>query len=385
MQPLGQAHRELLTLFAEAPENRVWTVSAAAAALASSMAPSDEEGHLLRLRYGRDNGFDVAADVAWLLSNAKDSENAAEAVRAADAAGLDAVLQACMTNKYAMVQAEAVKALTKRSHGHVPPEMYPLASHKSRFVRQALLDAIAAQPQIEHVPVLLELVEDTWSSSSMHHELAMKFPIARKAGEVLVQIDKELAPFSEQLIAAAKDAQDFSVCVDLLRAAIRSGTPAVQKTVVQAAVAPGREGFREAAALAAAMSNDCLSPSARAELKHDDLLSAPVGVASILTLFAGQHTDSQWIEAAAEAIAASEARKVYLLLLADACDDATVKAYLKQLLPLDHPARELLGDDEAQVPRGAIADLGGPDEVAEVWRLLHNRFIAEPKRNRQRK
>jgi hypothetical protein len=104
-----------------------------------------------------------------------------------------------------------------------------------------------------------------------------------------------------------------------------------------------------------------------------------------LTLFAGQHTDSQWIEAAAEAIAASETRKVYLLLLADTCDDAKVRSYLRQLLPLDHPARELLGDDEVQVSRGAIADLGGPDEVAEVWRLLHKRFIAEPKRNRQRK
>lgn len=385
LRPLSQAHRELLTPFAEAPENRVWAVSAAAAALASSMAPLDEEGHLMRLRYGRDNGFDVAADVAWLLSNAENSENAAEAVRAADAVGLDGVIPACLTNKYAIAQAEAVKALTRRNGGRVPPEMYPLASHKSRFVRQALLDVIAFQPQVEHVPVLLELVEDTWSSWSVHHEQTMKFPIARKAGEVLVQIDEVPATFSEQLIAAAKDAQDFSVCVDLLRAAIRSGTPAVQTAVVQAAVAPGREGFREAAAAAAAMSNDCLSPLARAELKHDDLLSAPVGVAATLTLFAGQHTDSRWVEAAAEAISASEARKVYLLLLADTCDDATVRAYIRHLLPLDHPARAMLGDDEIQVPRGAIADLGGPDEVAEVWRLLHKRFIAEPKRSRQRK
>ena len=99
------------------------------------------------------------------------------------------------------------------------------------------------------------------------------------------------------------------------------------------------------------------------------VLTLPASIAGFHTVTLGLRGDGALIDQVADALAASDDRKVFLALLGGGLHgrDPDRAAAVADRLPANHPVRAFALGEAADIERTALIDLGDASAVKEAW------------------
>jgi hypothetical protein len=253
----------------------------------------------------------------------------------------------------------------------LPQQILDRIAVKGRPVRQALVDLMDAKPHPAHIPTLLTLVEDRLSNRG-YHDNEESHPIARAAVAAIGKAGALTAADAKRMIETALETYDFDLRREIL-ALLANGSPQVQRLILNLAINKNAAGVRRAAVAALVSAESALDPGVVAAIAPERLVRQPAPIAAELTIIVGWRGDAAQVQAAAEALSASAARRVFLVLLIAARRDrdASDAERLAAHLPEGHVGRAwALGHDIGDVADEALNDLGDVWAVAEVLAYL---------------
>ncbi len=115
---------------------------------------------LARLELLAENGCITSEDVRSFLARVGDGVRAGRAVELAEAAGLADEVNGALRHRFAKARAAAVAAQTMDAERPLSPSVLHLCGDESRFVKNALLDALEQEFHQAHAPVLVALCAD---------------------------------------------------------------------------------------------------------------------------------------------------------------------------------------------------------------------------------
>lgn len=380
LEHVPAAYRELVAPFTVVENARVWELGRDATAIAQRLEPMDDAGHLARLRFGLANQFSVESDLQWLLNTTDDVDAAVAAIEGAITCELHDMIRSGLCHRFARVRAHALKAVVKSNHGEIESALLEMADDEGRYVREALTELIASMPRTEHLNTLIKLAGDSWTKWSGHYGGSMNLPIARTASQALLDLESIPGEMIETILDLAKETQDETVRLNLMRALVKNGPSKAGELLTQLIQTPGRLELRSTACWALISELESVEESHIASIGTEYLRRVPVSVAALVTILIGSKSSPAAIKAAAALLTATPDRKVLILLLAVACSDEVIASSLLESLPIDHPGRALVQQPNLVLPRDAITDLGDTEAVSEVLELLSDRFASPPKR-----
>ncbi|MGT2476603.1 nSTAND3 domain-containing NTPase [Paraburkholderia terrae] len=375
--------RELVAPFTVGEAERQWTLTVAAIDVAKKLLPSDESVQQAKIRFGLANGFSVEKEADELLASTDDREIAVFAFESALETGRADVADAGLSHRFAKVRARALKAVTARHTGTLPPHILRMAEDKGKYVRKALVEVLADRPMDGHFPTLVALTEDRWSSwSGNPNNDVVEHPIAYAAAQALSRYQSIPAHATTELIEVAKGTQDHRVSAKLLETLAANGGYRAREAILELAISPGRVEIRIAAAIALLMSATRIEDALNTAIQPRHLTDLPEKVSSVLTAIVGLRGDEAAFRASATHLFHSRGRKVFLIVLGFAARNQSCKLTetVANLLPKGHPSIALMNaKDKGRVSRQELDDLGDVEPVrAVLWLLRNSLFEAKP-------
>ncbi len=322
-------------------------------------------------------GTIVAPDIEKTLTDAQidweDDQACGEAIQAAVALGLTEIVENGLDHMFTSVVVPSLLAVGEPLPAPLPQGLLELAKARGMPVREALLKLMAAKPHPDHVPTLMVLAHDEWSSSYRSHDEDDHFPIARQAITALAALPSLPPEDMERLDALGIGTGDPGLRYAIFELLVmRGGTP-FQERLFERANAPGRASVRRAAAQAILFKSDDLDPTIVGMIDPELLTSRIAGVASRLVLTMGLKATDEAVLAMARLLAARPKRRVLILLAIWVTREGRpeLAASLEALLPGDHPAIAWLRSGPASAGDDSlISDLGDPVVCTEVlWWL----------------
>jgi hypothetical protein len=384
MQALDAAHRGLVNAFAKPEAERNWTLPAESIELARALAPVDERGRLIKIRFGVANGFGVDDEIEALLAQTQDVEIATAAIDTAIATQCSHIVARGLQHVLGAVRARSLESVAARTAGNLPDELLRMAHDKSRYVRESLVRVISKRLIPAYVDTLLLLAGDTWSDwTGIPGHANADYPIARAAADCLMNTPGLPVDKAQVAMERAKVCQDFKVRTALFKAVALNASAFDREEVLKIVRSPGRTDVRTGAALALWHAADHGKTEFVSGIEAQDLIRLAADLSGVLTLIVGRHGDDAAVEAAIATFAAVPARKVFLLLLAYAASDRNheVLRRIRAPLPEGHMAKALLaGTVNRPLPRSAVDDLGDVPANRTVYWLLSEHFEPEKKR-----
>ena len=349
-------------------------------AIAEAIEPSDEHGHLTKLRFGIVNGFAVEKSIRWLLANSDDVACAVEAFQAAVDSNLVDVVASGFAHKFAGVHALALKASVAAANGQIDRHLYAAADDERGYVREAIAQVMSDRPQPEHFATLLKLSGDDWSKKGGYNTRRDEFPVARAASSGIRALVPILGDQLQFVLDLSASATDSDVRYNLLEAlAIGGGVPG-QELLLQTIVSPGSEEFRRAACWALGKNLAGVAAEVVARLRPEHLLETPISVAAILAFVVAEASTPDVVRAGAKLVAAKPGRVALLLLMASDCNDEALRDQIVNFLPEGHVLRAWNSLPEQLFPRSSLDDLGSGECITEVLELVSARFEPLPER-----
>jgi hypothetical protein len=248
-------------------------------------------------------------------------------------------------------------------------------------LRKALVAALRDKPHQDHLPVLMSLAKDTWSSSSRMYGEEDDFPIAQGAIAALADL-ADLAPLTpeirEALFQIAIDTSDVDVLTAIFDLLALKGGPERQQQLFDLSVAPGRLRIRRAAALALLHAGEVVDDGVVAAITPQLLAGRVEPIAAALTVLLAWRGEPEHVRAVAQALATRMARRVLLLLMAWVLKDLDLPRAqeIAALLPDGHPSIDwVFGPVGVDGTDSLIQDLGDPAACASVLAFINKRKI----------
>ena len=136
---------------------------AANAALVAAKHGS-EDVRRFRIRVARHVGLSVQEDICWILGNSDDDIVAVEAIEEAILQKIDRQVEAALDHRFAKVGARALAAIGENAEQPLPERLLAKAGSDGSPISKALVTLLAAKPHPGHLPTLLRLAKDHWSS-----------------------------------------------------------------------------------------------------------------------------------------------------------------------------------------------------------------------------
>lgn len=376
MNRLAPALRELCEAAGNSGDDESQPLCSTAVALLSKPARSSHSVRALRIRRHIDLSGSVRADIEWTLAHSDDRDACVEAVDAAIALGFEDVIAGALDHRFAHVVAKALGAVGERVSTPLPADLLALADAKGSPVRKALVRLLAAKPHPEHLPVLLRLAQDQWSSSSRCYGEDDNFSIARLAVDAIANVAPLGSAVLERLLEIAFETSDWVLCVGLFEIVSAQGGRAFQDRLFELAVTPGRIRVGRAAARAMLVKANTLDPAVVSEITADLLATREPSIAVILTLIAACRASLQHRLDIARGISANPKRRALILLMlwpaVGPCESS--KTIIGQLLPEDHSSLAWVNAGPIEYAADdLIADLGDPAICREVLSWLNPR------------
>lgn len=328
----------------------------------------------LRIRRHVDLPSSPRADIEWTLAYSDDHDACKMAIDVAISLNIKDIVTEALNHKFAHVVAKALTALGEDASIPLPENLLAFAEANGSPVRKSLVDLLAAKPHVDHLPALLRLAQDTWSSSSRFYGEDDIFPIARSAVNAIASLTPLDSAILQRLQEIALATSDYQVSTDLFRILVAQGGTAFQKQLFELAVGPGRVRVGNAAARAMLLEADHLSSLVLSQITINHLETCRPSIVVILTLITASRASLTGLLELAREISANPTRRALVLLMlwpAVARSEST-KTSIEELLPKNHPSLAWVNAGPTErVEDSFIADLGDPAICGEVLRLLN--------------
>lgn len=350
------------------------SLSKASSNLLRNVSASSVSIRMLRIRMHKVFSDIVGEDIEWILSHSDDKALCIEAISAAVCLGMSGIIQAALSHKFAHVVAKALTARAEEISAPLPDELLSLMSKTGSPVRRALATALLFKPHQEHLPALLHLVKDQWSTFSRHYGEDDYFPIARLAAEAIANMDSIGHDVLQELQAIALESSDRAVRLELLCTIAAFGGTPLQRWLAELAIKPGRIQLRRAAARALVAKCLQLDIAIIRSLSTDVLLTVPYTVAPLLTIAAAVRLTPDERIQLARGLATNPQRRALVLLLLWRELESTDEAIhaIESLLPRGHSSISWISKGLKEVAQDdLIADLGEPELCHAVLELLN--------------
>jgi hypothetical protein len=321
MALLPRPFQEFGEAFLEVLHGRRATVSKSAQALIEALENKTEDTRWIRLAIGNPQGQGWQEDVRWILDHTDKPQAGAEAVAAAERAGLKEDIESSLTHKFARVRAEALRATADAEVAPLSSELLGMASDKGRAVRAALAVALTAKTDSSHMPALLQLAGDSYSTGNHYVGDNAVLPIARDAIAAIKlygTLSRKNAEDLRSIGISSDDPTLRGLIFDLL--ATNGGTFGLMQ-LFDLATTPGRGFVRRQAAAGLLSSLNSIPPELVVKITPELLESQIASVAARLALVLGVAGGKHEVKKAAESLAASNHRRVLLVLLIRARHD----------------------------------------------------------------
>ncbi|OYW46432.1 MAG: hypothetical protein B7Z08_00995 [Sphingomonadales bacterium 32-68-7] len=357
------AHAELALLQDKQPD-----LSDADAKVLAAIADPPEDVRAARLRLAQVLELQAQDDARWMLAHTDDHDNALLAINVAAARGMVAIVESTLRHRFAHVAARALKAVADPLAAPLPPVLLELAERTSSPVRLALLDQLEAKPHAGHLPTLRLLAGDEWSKWARQDNDDGVYPVARRAVAAISALDTVPDDVLGELIDRARSSEDIPLVGRMLACAVHHGDAARQEQVVKMSRKGRRIAVGRAAAWALFNQHERLRPETVALLLPEHALRLPATIAGYLTVIMGRHGALGTIESLADGLAASDDRKVFLVLLALGTSDRDpdLTGRIVDRLPPGHVARRWHTEDDPAIERADLIDLGDASAVKEA-------------------
>jgi hypothetical protein len=330
-----------------------------------------EAFRLFRIRLASHGATAVESDMLQILAESDDKDAALQALNLAVTLGRADIVVAALSHRFADVVARAMQVTAEPLSSPLPPTILDRIAVKGRPVRRALVELLDAKPHHAHIPTLLELVEDRLSDRD-YHDNEESHPIARAAVAALGKTGNFTTADARRMLATALETYDFGLRRDILTL-LAGSTAEIQKLILDLALKQNAPGVRRAAVAALVSAEGSLDPSVVAAIVPARLVRQPAPIAAELTIIVGWRGKPEHVQAAAEALSASDKRRVFLVLLVaarrdrDPADAERLAAHL----PDGHPGRAwALGQEIGDFKDEVLNDLGDVWAVAEVLTYL---------------
>ncbi|WP_426810444.1 hypothetical protein ABOC32_06315 [Pseudomonas sp. WOUb67] len=338
-------------------------LSSAAIILLAKPVRSSPSVRALRIRRHLDLPGSARDDIEWTLAHSDDHESCVEAVNAAIALGMKDVAAGALDHRYSHVVAKALLEIGASIAAPLPAELLALAHAQGSPVRKALIRLLGAKPHLNHLPVLLHLAHDHWSTSSRYYGEEDEFPIARSAVDAIAALAPLDAEILEKLQEIALGTSDWLVRANLFRIMAVQGGSTFQERLLELAVTPGRIPIRRAAAHAMLREVQVLDATVISQITVDLLAKREPSIAAMLTLIATCRMDLHERLDLARGISANAKRRALLLLMLWPAvgSDESSRSAIEQLLPDNHPSLAWVKAGPSEKAEDTlIADLGDP-------------------------
>jgi hypothetical protein len=366
--------RELCRAAQKSVKEEALPLSSAAIALLARPVRSSQSVRALRIRRHLDLPDSARADIEWTLAHSDDHESCVEAIDAAIALGMKDITAGALDHRYSHVVAKALLEVGANISAPLPAELIALADAQGSPVRKALVRLLGAKPHLNHLPVLLHLAHDQWSSSSRSYGEEDEFPIARSAVDAIAVLAPLDAEILEKLQEIALGTSDWLVRANLFRIIAAQGGSTFQERLLELAVTPGRIRVRRAAARAMLREVQILDSAVISQITVDLLVKREPSIAAMLTLIAACRMDPHERLELARGISANARRRALLLLMIWPAvgPDESSRSAIEQLLPDNHSSLAWVKAGPSKKAEDTlIADLGDPAICQEVLDWLN--------------
>lgn len=329
---------------------------------------------MLRILKYSELPYSVHTDIEWVLENSNDCKDCVKALDAAIALDFHDVIVKALNHRFSHVVAKALLTLGENVPTPIPVDYLNLVNNEGSPVRKALAHLLSRKPHLDHLPVLLQLVQDQWSSSSRLYGEDDFFPIARTAIDAISKIKPLENNILRKIQKIALDTSDWVLCRKLFKVIFNQGDQAFQKQLFELAISPGRIEVRCSVVNAMLANIDILDMRIVDEITADILITSTPVIAAMLTLIvAYRASPSKNLEIAREISANCKRRALLLLMLwsMEESSDST-KSLIEKFLPEDHPSLDWLDAGPIEFAEDSlIADLGDPAICREILCLLN--------------
>lgn len=349
----------------------------AAALLAATLATRPEVRRL-RIKQYETMGSRVGPDIEATLADARvsweDTLPCTEAITAAIALGLTPIVENALDHMFADVVAPALRAIGEPLPGPLPQGLLEFAKAEGSPVRKALVALLVSKPHSDHVPTLMTLAHDEWSSSHRRYEEDDHFPIAHQAIAALSALSSLPEDDLERLEALAIQTTDPKLRYDVFALLVTHGGITMQNRLLERACSPGRQQVRRTAGQALVFQSEKIDPSVVASIDAETAATRMPSVAAALMLIVAYRGPDHFVFEFAQALAARPKRRVLVLLAIWLTRDERpgLSAELEALLPTGHPALSWLSTGPAKAAGDdLVKDLGDPAICKEVLRWLN--------------
>lgn len=363
LDELDPVYGELREAACDAARKNPRPLSQAAINLLGIAPKTSSSVRMLRIRRQKDLSGCVRSDIEWTLAHCGDNNFCVEAIDSAIDLKMDDVVQAALDHQFAHVVARALSAIAGETAAPLPARLLALMNSNGSPVRKALANVLVSKPHALHLPALLHLVKDQWSSFSRHYGENDKFPIARLAVDALANMMPLGTDALEILQTTALDTSDWTVRTGLFGIIAAIGGEPFQKRLMELAVNPGRLEVRRAAAFALLSNWETLDSSVVNAISLDVISTIPAPVAVLLTIVVvTRMTSDERLELARGISVNSKQRALLVLMLWPALeiDKETVKM-IESLLPKGHLSVSWVRNGPSEEAEDdLIADLGDP-------------------------
>lgn len=355
-------------------KNATPTLSHEARALLESIAPSNEEVRLFRVKLDEYVPVGTPDDARWLLANVDDPAAAELAMNFAIRHDLTADIEAGLKHKFADVVAPSLTAIAMSMEAPLSAQLLALAENKGSPVGKALVALLDAKPHRDHLPALLLLVRSDWSPRSSYYGEEEDYPIAQAAVKALAKLGTLPDEVADDLYRLAIDTRDSDLRYEIFVLLVKSAASRFQEELLDLALNPGSRGIRQLAAHALLIGSAQVAPAVLKRITPKLLETRIERVASRLLLLVALSGEIEDVIPAAEALAANPKRRVLLLLAiwVRREDDMASAERIARMLPASSVGVGwALAGGVGRLADGALDDLGDPTSVDQVLELMH--------------
>ncbi len=314
----------------------------------------------LKIKILMDSSFDIQSDIQRLLEESCDNELLSFAIRAAARGEMTTLVEQALSSPRGIVRGEALRYLAAQCDGVLPQKLLVLHEDESRYVREAIAEALAADPRPEYVSALERLVADDWSDAEIGFGYDDSRPIARIAAAALAEVAVVNEDSANRLFKLASSTQDSKHRSLLLQVMVRRGSSGIHKKMLAHALRTENSRLSTAIAQALLAGADVLDVDMLGRLDPEQLVRKEPEVAAQLIVLLGVLGPEISIDKAVGRLLTHRHRKVLLVLLARVCQDElpataahiriqmaaseAVSKYLAEAVPLPLGALDALGD-----------------------------------------
>jgi len=327
---------------------------------------------LMRVKLARHFTMDAREDIRWILDRSDDHNAALDAIDVAIGRDLATEIESTLDHRFAHVAAEAITAIGNQHAAPLPQFLLARADRKSSPVRKALLAQLKAKPHPCHLSTLVLLSKDEWSRYAPRENDDGDYPVAREAIELITALDTVPDNLLGSFVAHAKETEDLRLMDLLLSCVIHHGNQGRQSEVLKMSRRGKRIVVGQSAAFALMCEHDHLTPDTIAGVTVEMVLRLPASIAINHALTIGLAGEIATVDALADALVASDDRRIFLALLALGLRDrANDKAQaVAAMLPAGHPARAWAAGEEIAIEKAMFIDLGDAASVKEAYRWM---------------